>query len=138
MGPWGESLGKLNTGVMVVNAPLLDRTVFAHAGVTHAGQSYDCGDEASSALAGASARRLRLGRAAQEYNVFVNHCIGARWPQIGARAKLLHFVGPTKPWATAYERDCAFGREFKARWDDVARHVRCNSREPDRCPPPAS
>lgn len=126
MGPWGESLGKLNTGVRVVNAPLLDRRVYARMlELAREGRSYDCGDQGivNTFLASEGAS-FEAGDLPEEYNVFVNAHIGARWPRIGGRAKVLHFVGPTKPWSTTYERDCPFGREFKARWDEAARHAR--------------
>lgn len=125
MGPWGESLGKLNTGVMVVNAPLLDRRVHARMlELTREGQSYDCGDQGiiNAFLANQDAQ-FEAGELPDEYNVFVNHRIGARWPHIGDRAKVLHFVGATKPWTRRYERDCPFGREFKARWEEAARQA---------------
>ena len=125
MGPWGESLGKLNTGVMVINAPLLDRRVQAcMLDLTREGQSYDCGDQGIiNAFLAHQGAQFGAGELPEEYNVFVNDRIGTRWPQIGGRAKVLHFVGPTKPWSQRYERECPFGREFKARWDEAARQV---------------
>lgn len=125
MGPWGESLGKLNTGVMVVNAPLLNRRVHARMlELTWEGQSYDCGDQGIiNAFLADQGMRFETGELPEEYNVFVNSRIGARWPQIGSRAKVLHFVGPTKPWSQRYERDCPFGRELKVHWDEAARQA---------------
>ncbi len=119
MGPWGESLGKLNTGVMVVNAPLLDDRVHdAMLDLARSGHSYDGGDQGViNAFLAAEAARYETGDLPEEYNVFVNDRIGARWPRLAERAKLLHFVGPVKPWSTTYARDCPFGRDFKARWD---------------------
>jgi hypothetical protein len=125
MGPWGESLGKLNTGVMVVNAPLLDRRVHARMlELARQGQSYDCGDQGiiNAFLANRGAQ-FKAGELPEEYNVFVNDHIRARWPHLSGRAKILHFVGPVKPWDPRYERNCPFGREFKARWDEAARQA---------------
>ena len=123
MGPWGESLGKLNTGVMVVNAPLLDRRVEAKMlDLVQRGRSYDCGDQGV-INAFLDEERVAAGELPEEYNVFVNDRIGARWPRIADRAKLLHFVGPKKPWSADYARAYPFGRDFKTRWDEAARDV---------------
>ena len=122
MGPWRGALGKLNTGVMVVNAPLLDRRVYAEMlRLTRIDRSYDGGDQGiiNSFLASHS-REFEVGELPEEYNVFVNDRIARRWPTIGERARLLHFVGRIKPWQRYYARACPFGREFKVMWDEAA------------------
>src|SRR5262249_24218746 len=87
------------------------------------GRSYDCGDQGViNAFLADEGARFETGELPEEYNVFVNDTIGARWPRLAERARLLHFVGPTKPWTPEYARACPFGLEFKARWDDAARH----------------
>ena len=125
MGPWRGALGKLNTGVMVVNAPLLDRRVYEEMiELTRIERSYDGGDQGiiNSFLAHHRAD-VGVGELPEEYNVFVNDRIGNRWPKIADRAKILHFVGNTKPWSRYYDRACPYGREFKLRWDAAARHA---------------
>jgi hypothetical protein len=73
MGPWGEALGKLNTGVMVVNAPLLDRRVVARMiELTREGQSYDCGGQGIiNAFLSNQGAQFEAGELPEEYNVFV-------------------------------------------------------------------
>jgi len=122
MGPWRGALGKLNTGVMVVNAPLLDRRVHAEMlELTRVERSYDGGDQGiiNSFLAH-HGDEFEAGELPEEYNVFVNDRIENRWPLIARRAKVLHFVGRTKPWSRNYERACPYGREFKVHWDEAA------------------
>jgi hypothetical protein len=125
MGPWRGALGKLNTGVMVVNAPMLDRRVYEEMlALTRTERSYDGGDQGiiNSFLASHRAD-IGVGELPEEYNVFVNDRIENRWPKIADSAKVLHFVGNTKPWSHYYQRACPFGREFKRRWDEAARHA---------------
>jgi hypothetical protein len=122
MGPWGEAFDKLNAGVMVINAPMLNRRVHAAMlELMREGRSYDGGDQGiiNTFLADHGAE-FEAGELPEAYNVFVNDRIEARWPLIGAEAKLLHFVGRTKPWSRYYNRVCPYGREFKVRWDEAA------------------
>ena len=122
MGPWHGALGKLNTGVMIVNAPLLDRRIYsAMLELTRIERSYDGGDQGiiNSFLANHRAE-FEVGELPEEYNVFVNDRIASRWPLIGERAKMLHFVGRIKPWKRYYQRACPYGREFKLMWDEAA------------------
>ena len=135
MGAWRDALGKLNAGVMVINAPMLNRRV--HAGMMQLmreGRSYDGGDQGiiNTFLASHSGE-IEAGEMPEAYNVFVNHRITDRWPLIGSEAKVLHFVGNTKPWSPYYDRACPFGREFKARWDEVARKAMANRGEAAGC-----
>jgi glycogenin glucosyltransferase len=125
MGPWRGALGKLNTGVMVVNAPMLNRRVYAGMlQLAREGHSYDGGDQGiiNTFLLNHGAE-VEAGELPEAYNVFVNDRIQTRWPLIGGEAKVLHFVGRTKPWSRYYERACPYGREFKACWDEVAAGV---------------
>jgi hypothetical protein len=125
MGPWRGALGMLNTGVMVVNAPLLDQRVYAGMlRLMREGRSYDGGDQGIINTFLANHRdEFEAGELPEAYNVFVNDRITGRWPLIGSEAKVLHFVGRTKPWSPYYDRTCPFGREFKAHWDEVARRA---------------
>jgi len=123
MSPWGDALDKLNTGVMIVNAPMLNRRVYTEMmEQMRAGRAYDGGDQGviNAFLAHHSAE-FEPGDLPDEYNVFVNESITARWPRIGARAKVLHFVGKTKPWSPHYHRAYRWGAQFKLLWDDAAR-----------------
>jgi len=123
MGPWQDALGSFNAGVMVVNAPMLDARVYAEMlALMRAGKTYDGGDQGIlNAFLAEHRAQYPAGELPPEYNVFVNPSIEARWPRIRERAKLLHFVGLTKPWERDYARYCPYGREFKPRWDDAAR-----------------
>jgi lipopolysaccharide biosynthesis glycosyltransferase len=125
MAPWGEALGKLNTGVMVINAPMLSRRVYLEMmEQMRAGRSYDGGDQGIiNAFLAHHRAEFEPGELPQEYNLFVNESITARWPRIGADAKVLHFVGKTKPWSRHYERAYAFGPKFKPLWEDAARYA---------------
>jgi hypothetical protein len=135
MHPWGDALGKLNAGVMVVNAPMLNLRVHAEMlELTRAGRTYDGGDQGilNTFLANHHTQ-LEAGELPEEYNIFVNDSIEARWPRIRARAKLLHFVGLTKPWNRYYERACPYGRDFKPLWDDAARRANPGVSEAGAC-----
>jgi hypothetical protein len=119
MGAHPAAVGKLNTGVMVVNRPwLTGRAYRCMLDLARAGQSYDGGDQ------GVVNQYLEqepgaAGELEPEYNVMVLVRHLGQWDRVKDRIKILHYVNSLKPWAPDHHRDWLFDPELKRLWDDA-------------------
>lgn len=114
--------GKFNTGVMVINRPLLGEGVHARLlEIAESGVSYDGGDQGviHAYLEEAGARVT--GELDSAYNVLVRAKKEGDWDAFKDRLKVLHFVNGLKPWSEEHRHDWLFDEEFKRLWDDAYR-----------------
>jgi Glycosyl transferase family 8 len=118
------SAGRLNTGVMVINRPLLSGAVYRRLfELARRGVSYDRGDQG---VINAFLEEEGPGAAGTLDPTF-NVPIWARktgwWDACGNRARVLHFTCGLKPWMAEHHYDWQFDREFKRLWDEAYRLV---------------
>jgi len=120
MGVHAAVVGKVNTGVMVVNTRLLpDQTYSNLLQIARDAGSYDLGDQ------GVLNRYLeRIGQPAgelePEYNVLVSSKTRGRWEEVVQRPiRILHYVNFIKPWTPGHELDPFFDVEFQRLWDEA-------------------
>lgn len=124
MGVHPSVWGKFNSGVMVINRPLIDEAVYRRLfQIAVSGVSYDGGDQGVinaylEEQGGALAGDLDSG-----YNVLVRARTQGDWEFFRHRLKVLHFVNALKPWAANHRHDWLFDEEFKRLWDDAYRMV---------------
>jgi lipopolysaccharide biosynthesis glycosyltransferase len=122
MGVHPDVIGKFNTGVMVVNRPLLAESTHRRMlEVACEGTSYDGGDQGVinrylDEMPGAGAGELDAG-----YNVLVRARRFGHWDSFKDRIRILHYVNRVKPWALDHQRDALFDPEFKRLWDEAYR-----------------
>jgi lipopolysaccharide biosynthesis glycosyltransferase len=120
MGVHPGVFGKFNTGVMVINPPLLRGDAHGRMlQLARGGASYDGGDQGvinyyMSHEPGASAGELD-----EAYNVMVQAKKDGRWDLFENRIKILHYVNNLKPWAADHRHDRLYDREFKRLWDEA-------------------
>ena len=105
MGAHPEVVGKFNTGVMVVNRPLLTESTHRRMlDIACEGTSYDGGDQ------GVINRYLneipgtRPGELDVAYNVLVCARRYGNWDTFKDRIRILHFTNRLKPWALDHQR----------------------------------
>jgi hypothetical protein len=124
MGVHPSLFGKLNTGVMVINRPLLcDPAYQRMLEIARSGVSYDGGDQGVvNAYVNQSSGDV-AGELDPGYNVLVRAKKVGQWEIFRDRLKVLHFVNGLKPWATDHHHDWLFDEEFKRWWDDAYRFV---------------
>jgi lipopolysaccharide biosynthesis glycosyltransferase len=122
MGVAPSLFGKFNTGVMVINPPLLaDSTYDRMLEIARGGASYDGGDQ------GVVHEYLResgdaiAGDLDASYNVLVRAKKEGDWDAFKDRLKVLHFVNGLKPWSEDHHHDWLFDEDFKRLWDEAYR-----------------
>jgi hypothetical protein len=120
MGGLRAAVGKLNTGVMVINPALVPGG--AHDEMIRtacAADSYDWGDQG---VVNAYIERTAVSVAGELewcYNVPVVAKTRGRWECFENGIKILHFVNRFKPWAAYHHHDRAFDAEFKRLWNEA-------------------
>jgi lipopolysaccharide biosynthesis glycosyltransferase len=128
MGVPPELFGKFNTGVMVINRPLLcDRVFDRLMQIANSGVSYDGGDQGV-INAYMDEADLAAGDLDAAYNVLVRAKKEGEWNALKDRLKVLHFVNGLKPWSDEHHHDWLFDEEFKRMWDDAYRFAPGSSR----------
>ncbi len=122
MGVHPDVVGKFNTGVMVVNRPLLNqRTHRRMLEVACEGTSYDGGDQGVinrylDEMPGADPGELDAA-----YNVPACARRYGQWDTFKDRIRILHYTNRLKPWALDHQRDEVFDPELKRLWDEAYR-----------------
>lgn len=122
MGVKPAAIGKFNSGVMLVNSPLLtDKTHRRMLAIACEGSSYDGGDQGVinrylDEMAGAGPGELDTA-----YNVLVHTRRYGDWDAFKDRIRILHYVNLLKPWAMDHHHDPLFDAEFKRLWDEAYR-----------------
>ncbi len=94
-------IGHLNSGVMVLNRPMLDGHAYALAlALARAGNGLDAGDQGViNTLVDGPARSYDSGDLDPMFNVLVNDITLASGVLGRCRPKVPHFTGNYKPWA---------------------------------------
>lgn len=122
MGGTPRAVGKINSGVLVLNRTLLSPGVHRRMiEIARAGASYDDGDQGILHRLLEEIPQLRAGELDPAYNVMVVWKKLGRWEQIRDRVRILHFVNGFKPWSPYHAHDPFFDAEFKRLWDDAFR-----------------
>ena len=122
MGSKAPMVGKVNSGVLVVNGPLLSPVVHERMiDIARTGLSYDGGDQGVLHRYLDEHPHVRVGELDAAYNVMVAWKTHGRWERIADRVRILHFVNAFKPWTAHHARDPLFDAEFKRLWDDAFR-----------------
>ncbi|HVS14845.1 MAG TPA: glycosyltransferase [Thermoanaerobaculia bacterium] len=114
--------GKLNTGVMVINRPLLDgRAHDQMLTIADSRRSYDGGDQGVVNAYLENAGHGIAGELDPSYNVLVRAKRFGKWELLRDRIRILHYVNRWKPWSENHARDWLFDPELKRLWDDAYR-----------------
>jgi hypothetical protein len=137
MGVHDSVLGKFNTGVMVINRPVMGEVVWQRmVDIARRGASYDGGDQGviNAYLNDAEGQAGELDAG---FNVLVRAKKEGQWDVYRHRLKVLHFVNALKPWSSEHHHDWLFDEELKRLWDDAYRFVprTDGSAAADRRPP---
>jgi lipopolysaccharide biosynthesis glycosyltransferase len=120
MGVHPSVIGRFNTGVMVVNRPLLCGDAYRRMlALAREGRSYDAADQGVINEFFESDRSVTAGELDAAFNVMVVARRFGRWDLFEDRIKILHFVNRLKPWAPDHCHDKYFDAEFKRLWDDA-------------------
>ena len=115
--------GRLNTGVLVVNRPLLSETTFrSMLTLAKRGNSYDLGDQGvvnaflsepdNSELAGELPARFNMPSCVRT---------DGDWSTYADDIAMMHYLGPRKPWMQAPEHPWHHP-ETQAMWDEETSH----------------
>jgi hypothetical protein len=124
MGVHPSVCDKFNTGVMVINRPLIADAVYHRMfEIARSGTSYDGGDQGViNAYLGQEGDHV-MGELDAGYNVLVRAKKAGQWEVFRDRLKVLHFVNGLKPWAPDHHHDWLFDEELKRLWDEAYRFV---------------
>jgi lipopolysaccharide biosynthesis glycosyltransferase len=119
-------LGHLNSGVMIINRPMLDGRAFQTAlSLGRTSLSLDAGDQGVlNALLADASHGFGAGELDPMFNVMVNDLTlgGGIWPTLPAR--ILHFTGNFKPWHQGAEQGVSYGPALRRLW---LKHTRTGS-----------
>jgi hypothetical protein len=122
MGVHPAVVGKFNTGVMLINRPLLaDGTYRRLLAIARIGLSYDGGDQGVINDYLGEPHNIDAGELDSAYNVLVRARRFGHWDIFKDRIKILHYVNRRKPWASDHHRDWLFDPDFKRLWDEAYR-----------------
>jgi hypothetical protein len=122
MGVHPDVVGKFNTGVMIVNRPLLtENTHRRMLEIACEGTSYDGGDQGVINRYLDEMTGARPGELDAAYNVLVRARRCGNWDAFKEQIRILHYVNRSKPWARDHERDLLFDPELKRLWDEAYR-----------------
>lgn len=122
MGVLTSALGKLNSGVLVLNRALLSADVHRRMiEIARAGTSYDAGDQGILHQFLEENPQLRVGELDPAFNVMVIWKKCGRWEQIEDRVRILHYVNGFKPWSPYHAYDVLYDADLKRLWDDAYR-----------------
>lgn len=120
MGVHPFNVDKFNTGVMVVNQPLLCGNAYRRLlEIARSGKFYDGGDQAVINHYLEQEPGANPGELDAQYNVMVLVKKYGQWDKIKHRIKILHYTNRLKPWAADHYRDFLFDAEFKRLWDEA-------------------
>jgi lipopolysaccharide biosynthesis glycosyltransferase len=112
-------VGKFNTGVMLVNRPLLPEGAYCRLlDIARSGDSFDGGDQGVIDRYLDQEQGTSAGELDAAYNVMVVVKKRGQWDQYKNRIKILHFTNHLKPWAPDHHLDRGFDPEFKRLWDE--------------------
>ena len=120
MGVPPAMVGTLNTGVMLINRPLLCEGVHRRMlDIARTGESYDGGDQGVVNGYLDQEPRVSVGHLDSGYNTMVVVKNRGQWDRFKDRVKILHFTNRSKPWAADHHLDPLFDPEFKRLWDEA-------------------
>jgi hypothetical protein len=120
MGVHPSVFGKFNTGVMLINRPLLSDTVHRRMlDIARTGKSYDGGDQGVINQYLDEELNTSVGDLEPAYNVLVNAKIHGQWDKFKDDIKILHYTNRFKPWALDHSSDVLFDLELKGLWDEA-------------------
>jgi alpha-N-acetylglucosamine transferase len=120
MGSHPDVIGKFNTGVMVINPPLIHPDSHRRmVEIAHRMKSYDGSDQGVINRYFTDMERSP-GELEVEYNVMVSAKKLGKWNQVVKdRLRILHYVNFIKPWSLGHDQDPFFDVEFKRLWDEA-------------------
>jgi lipopolysaccharide biosynthesis glycosyltransferase len=122
MGVHPSVTDKFNTGVMVINRPLLSGAVYDRLfDLARRGASYDAADQGVINAFLEQEGPEVAGTLDASYNVPIRAKKEGRWETYKDRVRVLHFATGLKPWAAEHHHDWQFDREFKRLWDEAYR-----------------
>jgi alpha-N-acetylglucosamine transferase len=120
MGVHPSVVGKLNTGVMVINPDLLPEDAFERMlALARRGESYDRGDQG---IVDSYLRREKgasAGELEPAYNIMTAIKKIGRWDLYKNEIKILHFTNRLKPWMPEHHLDATFDPDFKRLWSEA-------------------
>jgi glycosyl transferase family 8 len=123
-GVTSSAFDEFNTGVMMLNRPLLQESVYRRLfEIARSGVSYDGADQGVISAYLAERGEGVAGDLDRAYNVFVSAKKLGQWDVVKDAVKVLHFVNALKPWAADHHHDWLFDEEFKRWWDEAYRFV---------------
>jgi hypothetical protein len=115
--------GRLNTGVMVINRPLLSAATFrSMLNLATQGNSYDLGDQGvvNAFLTAKDDPRL-AGELPARFNMPSCVRTSGDWPRYADDIAMMHYLGPRKPWMNHPEHPWHHP-ETQAMWDQETAH----------------
>ena len=115
--------GRLNTGVLVVNRPLLSETTFrSMLTLAKRGNSYDLGDQGVvNAFLSESDNSKLAGELPARFNMPSCVRTNGDWSTYADDIAMMHYLGPRKPWMQAPEHPWHHP-ETQAMWDEETSH----------------
>lgn len=116
--------GKINAGLLLVNRPLLNESVFRElVKIASQGHSYDAGDQGVlHAFLSRPEMTQRVGTLDSGFNLPTCVRVDGEWDRYSPLAKVWHFLGPRKPWMKQPEHRWHHA-DTQAIWDkEVATH----------------
>lgn len=121
---------RLNSGVMVINQFLLNEETFRELmSLAEVGHSYDLSDQGViNAFVDRDAWQGTVGQLDPTYNLPSCAATHGDWETFEGRVKLLHFVGPRKPWRSTPDHEW-HSDTVQALWDQEVGH---HPRPPER------
>jgi len=95
--------GKINAGMLLINRPLLGRPIFERLlSIAAAGRSYDSGDQGVlHEFLSDPEIAPRVGELDPAFNLPTCARVDGDWDRYGPTARILHYLGPRKPWCDA-------------------------------------
>lgn len=116
--------GKINAGMLLINRPLLNESTFQQLlQIAATGTSYDSGDQGVlHEFLSREENSPRVGELEPAFNLPTCARVDGDWERLGPTARILHYLGPRKPWCDAPVHRWHHP-ETQAIWDrEVATH----------------
>ena len=115
--------GRLNTGVLVINRPLLSEATFrSMLTLATQGSSYDLGDQGVvNAFLSAQKHPGLVGELPTRFNIPSCVRTNGDWPRFADDIAMMHFLGPRKPWMKSPDHPWHHA-ETQAMWDEETSH----------------
>ena len=117
--------GRLNTGVLVINAPLLGESTFQQLlNLAREGKTYDLGDQGVvNAFLNRSEFASQVGELPPRFNTPSCVRVEGDWARYSEDLAMMHYLGPRKPWMQAPEHPWHHPDTQKL-WDlEVSKHA---------------